>query len=271
MKLTELKSKYDNYLVLNYNSKRTVSSYQNCFERFVSDNSRVYRMSKDEIKSYLARFSQKYSVSYFNQMLSSIRIIYKLLGQPYKINGINYKKDSVKEINILSPNEIRNSFLTITNIKHRCIINLLYIGALRISELQNIKLSDIDSERKVILIHESKGGKSRRVPINERDLAELRSYYKLYRPKTYLFEGTKKGFKYSATSIRNVVNKIRTKKHVYPHLLRHTALTNLIDNGHNILQVQNFAGHSSPKSTERYYHLSDKALEGMTLTLKEAV
>lgn len=271
MNLTELKSKYDNYLVLNYNSKRTISSYKNCFERFVSDNSRIYRMSKDEIKSYLIQFSQKYSISYFNQMLSSIRIIYRILGQPHKTKSINYKKDSIKEISILSTNEIKKSSLTITNIKHRCIINLLYIGALRISELQNIKLSDIDSERKVILIHESKGGKSRKVPISEMDLAELRNYYRIYRTKTYLFEGVKRGSKYSLTSIRNVVKKIKTNKHVYPHLLRHTALTNLIDKGHNILQVQNFAGHSSPKSTERYYHLSDRALEGMTLTLKEAV
>ncbi|MAX71820.1 MAG: hypothetical protein CMC76_12115 [Flavobacteriaceae bacterium] len=269
MKLTELFKNYDNYLELNYTSKDTISNYKSCFKKFVSSNSRIYRMSANDIETYFVNFSRKYSVSYYNQMLSSVRIIFKLLEQPQKLKNIPYKEDSKKEINILSVDEIKNSLLLIDNIKHRCIINLLYVGALRISELQNITLEDIDSENNRILIQNGKGGKSRRFPITDRDLKELRIYYKKYRPETYLFESTVKGKKYSQSSIRNVVKKIRTNKHVYPHLLRHTALTNLMDNKHNIMKVQQFAGHKSPKSTQRYYHLSKESLSDMVLTLKD--
>lgn len=271
MNLTELKEDYDNYLGLNYTSTRTIASYKNCFKKFIKSNSRVYRLSNKDLKKYFISFNREYSVSYYNQMLSSVRIVFKILGQPKKTKGINYKKDSPKEINILSVDEIKNSLLLIHNIKHRCIINLLYIGALRISELQNIKLSDIDSENKRILINHGKGGKSRHIPIDERDLKELRIYYLKHRPRVFLFESTVKGKRYSTSSIRNVVKKIKSNKHVYPHLIRHTALTNQIDNGHNILKVQEFAGHATPKSTQRYYHLSQKALEGMTLSLKQVI
>ena len=269
MNLTELKNNYDKYLRLNYDSYRTISSYTNCFEKFTNSNSRVYRMSSKELKEYFVSFREIYSVSYYNQMLSSVRIIFKLLKQPQKLNGIPYKKDTPKSVSILSEEEIKNSLLLITNLKHRCIINLLYIGALRISELQNIKLSDIDSKNKEILISKSKGGVSRHIPISKRDIQELRSYFRKYRPKTYLFESIKKGKKYSTTSIRNVVKKIKTNKHVYPHLIRHSALTKLINN-HNILKVQRFAGHKTPKSTQTYYHPTKEEMQEMTLSLKEA-
>lgn len=266
MNLTELKYNYDNYLELNYTSKRTVKSYQNCFKKFINSNSRVYRMSNKELKQYFIEYKNKYSISYYNQMLSSVRIIFKCLGQPQKMKGVNYLKDSPKQVEILSIAEIQESLNNITNSKHRCIIKLLYLGALRISELQNLKLENIDSTLNRVYIQKSKGDKSRYVPIQSDFIFELREYYKKYRPSIYLFEG-QKGGKYSATSIRKVVQKIKSNKRVYPHLLRHTSLTKLIDNGHNILKVQLMAGHSNPKSTERYYHLSDKALEGMSLTL----
>lgn len=265
--MTELKENYDKYLMLNYTSIKTIESYKNCFNKFTKDNSRVYRMSNSDLKDYFIYFTNTYSISYYNQMISSVKIIFKLLRQPLKIKGIYYKKDSVKQIDILCKEELKNGVESISNLKHRCLVNLLYIGALRISELQNIKVLDIDSKNNRILIHNSKGSKSRHVPISSLELVKLREYFKEYRPKVYLFEGETEGKKYSQTSIRKVVNKIKTSKRVYPHLLRHTALTNLVDNGHNILKIQRFAGHSNPKSTQRYYHLSQKALEGMSLTL----
>ena len=115
---------------------------------------RVYRLSNIDLKDYLIEYSKKYSCSYYNQMLSSLRILYiHILNQPRKLNGINYKKDEPKEVVILSTKEIKDSLFEIKNIKHRCIINLLYIGALRISELQNIEINDIDSENNKIRIN----------------------------------------------------------------------------------------------------------------------
>ena len=269
MNLTELNKKYDKYLNLNYDSKETIKNYKNCFNKFKEENSRIYRMSNDDLKDYFIGFNNRYSISYYNQMLSSIRIIFKILKQPLKLKGIIYKKDHHKEVVILSIDEIKNSLKEIRNIKHRCIINLLYIGALRISELQNIEINDIDSKNNKIRIKKGKGGKGRSIPICDADISELREYYKSYKPFRYLFESTIKGKKYSQTSIRNVVKKIKTNKRVYPHLLRHTSLTNQIDKGHNHLKIMPYSGHKSSKSLQRYYHLSDSALQDMTISLKD--
>jgi len=270
MEMTELIKSYDRYLDLNYTSKDTIDSYKNCFKKFIKSNSRIYRMSSVNLAYYFIGFGKEYSGSYYNQMLSSVRIIFKILGQPQKLKDISYKKVHQKEVIILSVDEIRNSLKEIDNIKHRCIINLLYIGALRVSELQNIEIQDIDSENNRIRIKKGKGGKGRSIPISDADILELREYYKTYKPFRYLFESTLKGKKYSQSSIRNVVKKIKTSKRVYPHLLRHTSLTNQIDKGHNHLKIMPYSGHKSTKSLERYYHLSDSALQDMTLSLKVA-
>lgn len=269
MNLTELNKKYDRYLSLNYQSEDTISSYKNCLKKFLKERNRVYRLSNLDLKNYFVDYNNKYSVSYYNQMLSTLRILYiEILKQPQKLKGIHYKKDYPKEVVILSVSEIIESLNTIKNIKHRCIINLLYIGSLRISELQNIELDDIDSENNRIRIKKGKGGKGRNIPISDEDITELREYFKEYKPFRYLFESTIKGKKYSTSSIRNVVKKIKTNKWVYPHLLRHTSLTNQVDNKHNSLKIMNLSGHKSEKSLQRYYHLSNSALQDMTLSLK---
>lgn len=269
MNLTELKLNYDNYLELNYTSEATISNYKRCFEKFISENSRIYRISNQDLKGYFIKFKSRYSISYYNQMLASLTIIFKILGQPFKLKEINYLKDQPKQISILSKKEITDSLNNIDNLKHKCIIKRLYLGALRISELQNIKLSDIDSKNNRINITKGKGGRGRYVPITDEDIQELYVYYKQFKPEIYLFEGRIKGKKYSQTSIRKVVQKIRSNKRIYPHLLRHTSLTNLVDLGHNHLKIMNLSGHTNPKSLERYYHLSNSALQDMNITLTQ--
>lgn len=266
MNLTELNKSYDRYLHLKYKSSDTIDSYKNCLKKFLKENNRVYRFTNLELKEYFIDFGKKYSGSYYNQMLSSLRILYiEILKQKQKLNGIFYKKVKPKTVNILSKEEIIKSLKSIENNKHRWIIKLLYIGALRVSELLNIEVKDIDSENGRILIQNGKCDISRYIPISDDDIVDLRNYYKEYKPKTYLFESRQKGVKYSASSVRKVIKKIDSKKRLYPHLLRHTGLTNLVDNGHNLLKVQRFAGHTNSKSTERYYHLRTDALQGMIL------
>ena len=266
MNLTELNKNYDNYLYLNYNSNDTINSYKACLKKFLNENNRVYRLTNLDLKEYFINFGKKFSGSYYNQMLSSLRVLYiEVLKQNQKLNEIYYKKVKPKTVNILSKDEIVNSLKSIKNNKHRWIIKLLYIGALRVSELLNIKISDIDSANGRILIQNGKCDISRYIPISEDDLVDLRNYYKEYKPEKYLFESRKKGVKYSASSVRQVVKKIDSNKRLYPHLLRHTGLTNLVDNGHNLLKVQRFAGHTNSTSTERYYHLRTDALQGMIL------
>jgi len=268
MNLTELRKNYDRYLTLNYDAQNTIEAYRNCFEKFIFENNRVYRMSKIDLENYFMEYTKRYSNSYYNQMLSSVNIIYKLLGQPFKLKGISYKRVIEKPIDILSKNELIETFKSIKNLKHKVIISVLYLGGLRVSELLNMELRNIDFENKRILIKSSKNNISGYFPINDKFVKTLSEYIEQYSPSKYLVEG-RSGVKYSATSVRNIVkNKIKSGKRLYPHLLRHTCLTNLVDEGHNTVKVQVFARHKTPKSTQRYYHISNTALQGMTLSLK---
>ena len=101
MNLTELNKSYDRYLYLKYKSNDTICSYKNCLKKFLKENNRVYRFTNLELKEYFIDFGKKYSGSYYNQMLSSLRILYvEILKQKQKLNGIFYKKVKPKTVNI---------------------------------------------------------------------------------------------------------------------------------------------------------------------------
>jgi integrase/recombinase XerD len=160
---------------------------------------------------------------------------------------------------VLSPEEVKSILESIQNLKHRCIFYVIYSGGLRISECLKLKIHDIDSERMVIRVRQSKGAKDRDVPLSPTCLISLRSYYKMYRPETYLFEG-KKGYPYSASSVRKVlkraVYKNAIKKRVTVHTLRHSYATHLLENGTDLRLIQELLGHSSSRTTELYTHVS---------------
>ena len=151
---------------------------------------------------------------------------------------------------------------TTTNQKHVCVIKILYGCGLRLSELLHLKLHDIDSERMLIHIRSAKGNKDRVVMLSPGLLEDLRSYFKVYHPKVYLFEGQGGGM-YSAKSVQNVVKMAATRasiqKQVTPHILRHSFATHLIENGTGIRYIQKLLGHSSIKTTEIYTHVTDAA------------
>lgn len=101
-----------------------------------------------------------------------------------------------------------------TFLKHRTILKLIYSGGLRISEVVHLKIKDIEKDRKVIRIRKAKGNKDRIVCLSDKLLIELREYYKIYKPKVYLFEGTEEGKPYSTRSIQNIFNKAKYKSRI---------------------------------------------------------
>ncbi len=160
---------------------------------------------------------------------------------------------------VLSSVEVKAILGNIRNLKHRCIFYVIYSGGLRISECLHLKIEDIDSGRMVIHIRQSKGAKDRDVPLSRTCLESLRSYYRMHRPKNYLFEG-KNGYPYSASSVRKVlkksVEKSAIQKQVTVHTLRHSYATHLLENGTDLRLIQELLGHSSSRTTELYTHVS---------------
>ena len=164
---------------------------------------------------------------------------------------------------MLSPSEVQRILCNVANLKHRCILMTLYSGGLRRSELINLKIGDIDSERMLIRIRNSKGNKDRCTLLSENLLVLLRLYYRTYKPKTWLFEGPG-GKQYSATSVENIFRRALKKagisKHATPHTLRHSFATHLLEQGVNLRYIQELLGHSSSRTTEIYTRVSTSKL-----------
>ena len=151
------------------------------------------------------------------------------------------------------------------NIKHKTMLSLIYSCGLRRSELLNLKPSDIDSRRNIVIIRQSKGRKDRIAPLSSKILDMLREYYKIHKPKTWLFEGKTENTPYDERSLSNVLKQALTKckitKPVSLHWLRHSYATHLLESGTDLRYIQELLGHSSSKTTAIYTHVSTKNLQ----------
>ena len=138
-----------------------------------------------------------------------------------------------------------------------------YSAGLRISEIINLRIKDIDSSRMVITIRRAKGKKDRQVPLSVKLLEQLRLYYKTYKPKVYLFEGADGG-QYATRSLQNVFQSAKkssgNNKPGGIHSLRHSYATHLMEAGTDIRIIQELLGHNSIKTTQRYTHVSKQQI-----------
>ena len=167
--------------------------------------------------------------------------------------------------NVLSKEEVKKILEANSNLKHKAMLSMIYSCGLRRSELLNLKFSDIDSKRNIVIIRQSKGRKDRITPLSAKILDLLRGYYKEYSPKTYLFEGQEKNTQYSARSLEEVLKKsvrlASINKPVTLHWLRHSYATHLLESGTDLRYIQELLGHNSSKTTEIYTHVSTKNIQ----------
>ncbi len=244
-------------------ANNTVRTYVSCFERFINyyPSKEIDDLNENDVRNYILTLVQKnWSNSYINQSINSIKFYYEsVLGMPNRFYKVERPRKEKKLPIILSSSEVKVLIDATNNIKHRCIVSLLYSAGLRRSEVLNLKPTDIDSERMLIKVNDAKGNKDRLSLLAQSTLQDLRLYYKEYRPQNYLFEG-QKNEQYSATSvgkiIANAVAKTRIKKHVTAHTLRHSFATHLLENGTDLRYIQLLLGHSSTKTTEIYTHVA---------------
>lgn len=162
---------------------------------------------------------------------------------------------------MLSEEEVKRVIESIKNLKHKCLIMTCYSGGLRINEALNLKPVDIDSKRMLIRINGGKGKKDRITLLSTRLLEMLREYYKAYKPSKYLFEG-QMGGRYSERSAQEVQQAAARRAHITKkvilHTLRHSFATHLLENGTDLRYIQSLLGHSSPKTTQIYTHITTR-------------
>lgn len=260
---------YKSRLIQKRYSQNTINIYCKYFLDFYKHFSGVClaKLSKEQINTYILHLiqSEGISTSQQNQRINAIKFYYeKILGREKQYYELHRPKKEHRLPKVLSKNEIKRIFDSCTNMKHKCILMLIYSAGLRRSELIELKISDIDSERMVITIRGAKGKKDRITLLSKNALAMLRDYYKEYRPRNYLFEG-QTGGKYSTTSVANILRNSARKagmsKNVTPHMLRHSFATHLLEQGTDLRYIQELLGHNSSKTTEIYTHVSKKAID----------
>lgn len=206
------------------------------------------------------------SISYQNQCINGIKKYLDYIGTPLSTFNIERPRKPKRLPEVLSSDEVKNLIDSIINLKHKTLLSLVYSAGLRIGEALQLRVSDIDSKRMLIHIKSAKGKKDRYTLLSTNFLELLRYYYKTYKPKDYLFEG-QEGELYSASSAQNILKKAVTKaninKTVTLHTLRHSFATHLLENGTDIRYIQTLLGHSSPKTTMIYTHVSETSIRNI--------
>jgi len=260
----QLPKGFKEQLILKRYSQNTVKTYCSCLLKFKDyfKGQNIDSLSKEEINSFLLHLIQekKVSPSTQNQYINAIKFYYeKVLRRSKMIFEIERPRKEKQLPNVLSKGEVYRLLSKVSNIKHRCILSLIYSAGLRRSELLHLKIHDIDSSRNLVKIRSGKGSKDRQSIISEKLLEQLRKYFIAYKPKQWLFEGVKEK-QYSPSSISKILTRAAKdagiQKKVTPHMLRHSFATHLLEQGISLRHIQVLLGHSSSKTTELYTQVS---------------
>ncbi|PTX18205.1 site-specific recombinase XerD [Pontibacter mucosus] len=258
--------------LLNY-SPSTIRTYHSLLLRFLNAHKDkglggINAFSEEAINHYHRQMVQAgtYSVSFVNQSINAVKFYYQriLLRHEVQLNQVERPEKPERLPQVLSKQDVARILSVTENLKHRCMLQLLYAGGLRIGEVINLKLTDVQSDRNLLLIRGGKGKKDRTTLLSQKLLENLRAYYKQYRPKVWLFEG-QAGGQYTVESIRNVFRASKEKAGVKapatPHTLRHSFATHLLEQGTDLRYIQVLLGHRSSKTTEIYTHITTHALD----------
>jgi site-specific recombinase XerD len=254
--------------VLRY-SPKSIQVYVDCFTEFLNyyPTKEPGEITHAEIIAYLHYLVdvRKISTSYQNQAINAIKFYFeKIEGGKRETYYIDRPRKEKYLPEVLSTEEVKAIIDSIVNLKHKCMIMTAYSGGLRVGELLNLRIGDIDSKRMQIKIVQGKGKKDRVTLLSTKLLDLLRKYFREYHPASYLFVGATGG-RYSERSIQNVLKHAceaaGIRKHVTVHTLRHSFATHLLENNTDIRYIQALLGHTNPKTTQIYTHITTKGFD----------
>lgn len=258
---------YRNDLKLKNYSENTIKNYSCQVELFLKNQAGSFtepaKINEEAIKTYLLQFKTRNAMCH---AISALKLFYqKTIKQPLKFKYIEYPRSEKKLPRIIDKEFLLDRISKIENKKHKAIIALAYSTGMRVSEVCNLKQTDIDSKRMIITIRQSKGRKDRTVKLSQYVLELLREYHREYRPKEYVFNG-QFDLQYSHKSCNSIVKQYLGKEFHF-HLLRHSNATALLESGTDLRIIQKHLGHSSSKTTEIYTHVSTAILKNIPLPI----
>jgi len=237
------------------------------FLRFVKPRTSA-EVTNEDMRRFVIQYMipRRLSFSYQNQAVNAARLFFKTIrGSVLITEQLERPRREHKLPNVMSKEEVALILRVLHNQKHRTMLSLIYSCGLRRGELLELKPTDIDSKRGLLIVRQGKGRKDRVVPLSEKTIFMLREYYKSYRPQIWLFEGQKAGEQYSERSLEMVLKHAlvvaKIKKPVTLHWLRHSYATHLLENGTDLRYIQEILGHKSSKTTEIYTHVSTQSIK----------
>lgn len=251
-------------------SESTIDNYSDIVRLFLKFTypKTPHEVDADDMVCFVNEYiiPNKLSYSYQNQAINGAKIFFReVIKSSLDVEKFERPRREHKLPNVLSKEEVKAILNSLINVKHKSMLSLIYACGLRRSELLNLKPNSVDSKRGVLYILNSKGKKDRVVPISEKTIEMLREYYKMYKPKEWLFEGQIALTQYSEKSLQSVlkkaIEKAKIKKPVTLHWLRHSYATHLLESGTDLRYIQELLGHKSSKTTEIYTHVSTKSLQ----------
>jgi integrase/recombinase XerD len=246
-----------------------------CYLRAVEEFARFYhrppdQLGPEQIREYQAHLftDRKLDANSVAQHLSALRFFFiKTLRRNWSVEETPFPKRPIRLPDVLSREEVQRLIESADGPLHRIWLLTLYATGLRREELVQLKVSDIDSARMLIHVHQGKGNQDRDIMLSPKLLEELREYCRRasFKPKTYLFPG---GGRAHATdvpmsakclfhAIQHAAQRAGIKKHVHPHTLRHCFATHLLESGTDLRTIQLLLGHADLKTTSRYLHMSE--------------
>ena len=261
---------FKNYLLSKRYSPSTIKTYTETtgiFLRYFSEKTMEEINHLDFIEfnnNYILK--KNLSNSYQNQVVNALKLFFQIIENKKIVVELIHRPRREKKLpNVLSKEEVKAILETPINIKHKTMLSLIYACGLRRGELLNLTLKDIQSDRNLLIIKQAKGKKDRIVPISTKLIELLRTYYKEWKPITWLFEGQSPNTQYSARSLELVLKKslklASINKPVSLHWLRHSYATHLLENGTDLRYIQELLGHNNSKTTEIYTHVSQKSIQ----------
>jgi site-specific recombinase XerD len=266
----ELK-KFTDHLVMKAYSPSTVKTYRSEFIQLLQllKNKSVLELSAEQLKQYIvyAIKHQKISENTAHSRLNALKFYFEQVLRKEKFFlEIPRPKKPQQLPKLLNEIEIKRLFNALTNKKHKAMLFTTYSAGLRVSEVVDLKLEHIDSQRMQIFVESGKGKKDRYVNLSPVLLDILRQYVKMYdpAPRVYLFESEQTGKPYPIRTVQQVFYNAKKlagiNKDVGVHSLRHSFATHLLDKGTDIRYIKDLLGHFNIRTTERYLHVSKQQL-----------
>ncbi|MEA2088326.1 MAG: site-specific tyrosine recombinase/integron integrase [Patescibacteria group bacterium] len=249
-------------------SQKTVKSYLYYITevlKFANKNPKI--VNTKDIRNYLEKLADnKQSASTLNTAYSALKFYFeKILYRRFFVN-IPRAKKSKRLPEIFTKSEVKKILSTIQNVKHKLLLGLMYSSGLRVSEIVNVKVRDLDFENNMLKVRQAKGAKDRITIMSKKVVNVLEKYVKNKKLNDYVFESTQ-GSKLTERSVQKVFTqafkKSKIKKQASCHSLRHSFATHLLESGTDIRYIQELLGHARIETTQVYTKVAGNKIKNI--------